>query len=213
MISKRCNNRIIFSALISPALISLLVIAPSCVENFRQLDEKQVRRQFHLPQEVRLDTLVSRPETSSGWFGREGLRIRAVFQFTGRQFDQYVEQLGDGNVWRPISFLHYVPPGADSSTASSHDWRPLPLPELPPQLAYLRGVFDSTIRDGWWYCNLVLYIRGDSIPHAGGGYHFQWHTRGVHATEVPSHQSPIITTFAILDPRTRRLYAWIGFSG
>ena len=69
--------------------------------------------------------LYSIPETSSGWFGREGLRIRAVFQFTESQFDCYVEQLGDGKVWRPISFLHYAPPGADSSTASAHDWHQL----------------------------------------------------------------------------------------
>jgi len=103
--------------------------------------------------------------------------------------------------------------GAEYSSTDAHRWRSLPLSGLPPQLAHLRTLFDSTVRDGHWYCSVLLLVPGDSIPHPGGGYHLEWHTRGIHGTEIPDGQHPVITTFGILDREHRRLYAWIGFSG
>jgi hypothetical protein len=189
----------------------LLLAAVGCESN-REQDERQVRRQFHVPDEVRLDTLKGNPETG-GWFGREGLRIRAVFQFNEQQFDDYMHRLHDKDIWKAVSFLHYSPDGAEQVSQSAHQWRPLPLPEFPRPLAHLRGLFDASITRGWYYCSLVLYSRGDSIAHPGGGYHFEWGTIGRHGSEIAADDHPTITTFGILDTERRRLYAWIGFSG
>ncbi len=193
------------------ASVLLLLAAVGCESN-REQDERQVRRQFHVPDEVRLDTLKGSPETG-GWFGREGLRIRAVFQFNKQQFDSYMRGLHDTEIWEPVDFLHYSPDGAEEVSADALRWRSLPLPDFPPTLAHLDGLFDTTITRGWYYCSLILYIRGDSIPNPGGGYHFDWGTVGRHATEITADSHPVITTFGILDTERRRLYAWIGFSG
>ncbi|MCZ7555984.1 MAG: hypothetical protein M5R41_06230 [Bacteroidia bacterium] len=193
------------------AALLLILLMAGCESN-REQDERQVRRQFHVPDEVRLDTLRGSPETG-GWFGREGLRIRAVFQFSEAQFAAYLRSLHDPKVWEPVSFLHYSPDGAEEVSADALRWRRLPLPEFPRPLAHLRGLFDTSITEGWYYCSLVLYLRGDSIVHPGGGYHFEWSTIGRHGTESTDDTHPVITTFGILDTKRRRLYAWIGFSG
>ena len=193
--------------------LPVLLLLIGCSQDLRELDERQVRRQFRLPPNVRMDTLVSSPEGPGGWFGREGLRIRAVFRFDDAQFRDYVGALHDRERWQPVSFLHYSPDRAEWSTARAHDWRRLPVEGLPKQLDHVRTLFDSSIAEGYWYCNVLTYERGDSIPHDGGGYHFAWHARGRHGSELRSGHSAVITVFGILDERTRRLFAWIGFSG
>jgi hypothetical protein len=191
--------------------ISLLFLA-GCTTNFRELDESQARRQFHVPDEVRLDTLVSSPK-EAGWFGREGLRIRAVFRFSEREFGEYLGKLHSREIWEPVAFRHYSPDGAEQYSADAFRWTPLPLPELPKPLEHLPALFDSTISRGYWFCSVILYLRGDSIPHAGGGYHFEWKTRGIHGTAIPEDQHPVITSFGILDSERRMLFVWLGFSG
>jgi hypothetical protein len=193
-------------------IVALLLVVGTGCESNRAQDERQVRRQFHVPEEVLLDTLKGIPETG-GWFGREGLRIRAVFQFSEAQFAEYLRRLHDAERWEPVSFLHYSPDRAEEVSANALRWRQLPLPDFPRQLAHLRGLFDSSITEGWYYCSLVLYLRGDSVTHPGGGYHFEWSTIGRHGTEITDTTHPVITTFGILDTKRRRLYAWIGFSG
>jgi hypothetical protein len=191
----------------------ILLLASACSQDFRELDERQMRRQFHVPPEVRLDTLLSHPDGPGGWFGREGLRIRAIFQFDEKQFRSYVRGLRDADLWSPVTFLNYSPDRAESSTARAREWRRLPVDGLPPQLAHVRSLFDSSVTAGYWYCNVLTYERGDSIPHGGGGYHYEWHTYGRHGSELLPGQHGVITVFGILDARRRRLSAWIGFSG
>jgi len=74
-------------------------------------------------------------------------------------------------------------------------------------------MFDSTLQEGWYYCNVVVYRKGERIDHGNGEYHHIWEAGGIHGCELQYGQSAVITTFGILDRRSRRLFAWIGFSG
>jgi hypothetical protein len=201
------TNILLFTVAVSATVLS------SCETDYRALDEEQLRRQFHLPEEVRLDTLRSSPASGGGWFGREGLTIRGVFQFTDAQYRDYRMKLNDLEFWSPMTFLHYSPDGAQRYTAKALSWEPLPLPEFRGALARLATIFDSSIVSGYYYCSLIVTEPGERIEHDGGGYHYAWYNRGIHASELGAEQHPTITTFGILDHKHRRLYAWIGFSG
>ena len=191
----------------------LLMLITGCTTNYRELDETEARRQFHVPAEVPLDTLVSHPETGGGWFGREGLRIRAVFRFTERQYQEYLRTLDSRDIWTPVTFQNYSPDRAETYSAASMRWSALPLPNFPLSLSSITTLFDTTLTRGFYFCCVIRYARGDSIPHSGGGYHFEWQAQAVHGTAFPDDQSPVITIFGILDHDTRRLFAWLGFSG
>ncbi len=188
------------------------ILLMGCGQNYRELDEQQLRRQFHIPSEVHLDSLASDPETA-GWFGREGLRIRAVFQFTELQFDRYLSDMDNREVWSPETFLNYTPDRAESYSASALRWSELPLPDFPGSLAYLNSLFDTTMRQGDWYCSVLVTVPIEQDQSDGGGFQHAWKTLGIHGMELDENQSPTITTFGILDYERRRLCAWIGFSG
>jgi hypothetical protein len=187
-----------------------IVACAGCATNYRELDESQARRQFHVPDEVALDTLIS-PQTS-GWFGREGLHIRAVFHFTERQFREYVAALHSRSVWEPVSFKHYTPSEADAYAEDAFRWTPLPLAAFPRPLAHLAAEFDTAIVNGFWYCSLIVTDLGNTGTHSSGTPS-TWTTRGIHGLSLPDNESPIITTFGILDADRRMLFVSIGFSG
>lgn len=81
-------------------------------------DEGRVRAALHLPSEAVLQGIDAQPQ-HGGTFGREGLRIHAVFE---------------------------LPPGASEQWSQGAEWRPLPLPEAvwgfrdpPVELRAIRG--------------------------------------------------------------------------
>ena len=77
------------------AVLSFPLLQGCCQLVCRPGEEKNLRNQFHLGRDVRMLAMESSPKTSSGWFGREGLRIRGVFQFEDARFEEYVRALND----------------------------------------------------------------------------------------------------------------------
>ena len=197
-------------------LLSAVCSLTGCYElNFRQLDEKNVRAQFHVPGKVRLISLESHPK-QAGFFGREGLRISAVFQFDDEPFKHYTGKLEDRTVWKPVRFVSYSPDLAEEYSEASLRWSDLPVPpctETP--IRHWKHAGDLRKIGRWkFYCSLITAERGERIEHPGGGYHYRWKYLGRSWSEVSDPlETGIITTFGVLDYEKKRLYAHIRFSG
>ena len=195
------------------ALVLTLCLS-GCYQLFlRPRDEKNVRRQLHIPADVRILSLDSNPKTS-GFFGREGLRISAVFQLNPNQFEAYIDRLDDKKIWKPVSFLNYSPKIADKYSESSLEWKDIPIPSWPLKfLSHWEFMEDVTkITQGKYYCSVITVQRGEKVEHTGGGYHYKWLYMGLHCSEIEDNPE-VIATFAVLDFKTRKLYAIIRFSG
>jgi hypothetical protein len=181
---------------------------------FRPQDERDVRNQLHIPRSVALIYLDSSPK-EAGWFGREGLRISAVFQFAGDQLEEYASGLGDPEVWRPVRFGSYSPSRADEYSQTAFDWHDLPPPAwLSEWLSrWDRGEEVMAIEHGIYYASAIIGERGDKIEHGDGSHHHAWRYRGLACADLVEPPNAIVLTFAALDLDTGRLYARIAFSG
>lgn len=65
--------------------VAILIIS-SCSFNS---DELALREEFKVPNSVDMVYFEIYPK-ELGWFGREGLKIDAVFQFNAQEFNQFV---------------------------------------------------------------------------------------------------------------------------
>lgn len=179
----------------------------------RPEDERNIRRQFHVSASVPVVSFDSHPK-SAGFFGREGLRIWAVFQFEDQQFADYHARLDDPAVWKPVSFLSYSPDRAHEYSERSLRWADLPIPPWIEALLrhwqHLPGVLE--VDRGRYYCSAIVAERGARVDHRGGGYHYEWKYLGRSCSELDVH-SAVILSLGVLDFETKRLYAHIAFSG
>jgi hypothetical protein len=64
-------------------------------------DESAIRNEFKIPDSAELVYFEVYPE-EAGWFGREGLKIDAYFQFTEQDFNQFVSNSKKSNEWLPL---------------------------------------------------------------------------------------------------------------
>jgi hypothetical protein len=64
-------------------------------------DEQILRGEFEIPVTAKLVEITSSPQTP-GWFGREGLKIVAVFQFAPSDFQDYIEFTEVEGTWFPL---------------------------------------------------------------------------------------------------------------
>jgi len=108
MIRKKNNLPRVFPAWrLLPIAGSILLLA-ACL---RQSDESILRREFEVPATATLIQLEAFPK-ESGWFGREGLKIDAVFQLSDRDFDDYLGTARASEQWRelpiPKDFLMHL---------------------------------------------------------------------------------------------------------
>ena len=71
-------------------------------------DERAIRREFRIPESAQLVSYSASP-SSSGWFGREGLKIEMVFQLTPDAYDAYERRVNTSGTWKrlpiPLSYL------------------------------------------------------------------------------------------------------------
>ena len=90
------KNRLIISALLALFLTLYACSVPT--------DESLLRKEFNIPETAVLLSYKASPETS-GWFGREGLKIDIVFQFNETDFANYITEAEKSGSWRalPIS--------------------------------------------------------------------------------------------------------------
>jgi hypothetical protein len=82
---------------ISSLIVALLIIT-SCSFNS---DESAIRKEFKIPDSAEMVYLEVYPK-ESGWFGREGLKIDAYFQFNDDDFNQFVSNAKKSNEWLPL---------------------------------------------------------------------------------------------------------------
>jgi hypothetical protein len=191
-----------------------IICLSGCNQLFlRQLDEKNVKRQLHIPAAVRMLSLVSNPKTP-GFFGREGLRISAVFQFDSRQFEDYIGRLKDKKTWKPVRFLNYSPSIADKYSESSLEWKEIPIPSWPQKYFSHWEHMEEVLKidQGIYFCSVITSLRGEKVDQKGEEYHYEWQYLGLHCSEI-EESSGVVTTFAVIDVETRKLYAIIAFSG
>lgn len=203
----------------SPNIYALSVLILTCLPgcystNFKAVDQKNVRNQLHVPREVPFAAFDSNPK-EAGWFGREGLRIHGVLQFSEEQFRVYLAKLDDPTIWKPVKFHHYSPSIAQSHTDSAFKWLSLPL--HPWAEGYLRHwEFLPQVKstgNGRYYCAVLMGEMGEGSPDGRGGRHPKWSWRMRHCSEIGPKEHPVITTFGALDLNGRKLYVYIGFSG
>ena len=99
------NNYNFKNRLIIFVLLALLFNLYACN---MPTDESLLREEFDIPKTAVLLSYKASPETS-GWFGREGLKIDAVFQFNETDFANYIAEAEKSGSWRvlpiPQSFL------------------------------------------------------------------------------------------------------------
>lgn len=89
----------------------VIVLAAFCLAGCHvpNLDELFLRGQYNLAQDVKLSSCWSRPGKTSRIFGRENLMIKATFQFTDKQFEEYLKRGIEKNWERlPIADQIYV---------------------------------------------------------------------------------------------------------
>jgi len=82
---------------ISSLIVAFLIIT-SCSFNS---DESAIRKEFKIPDSAEMISFKVSPE-ESGWFGREGLKIDAVFQLSNDDFNSYLSNAKKSNEWLPL---------------------------------------------------------------------------------------------------------------
>lgn len=197
-------------------LLALAGVLAGCYQLvYRRQDERNLRRQLHVPSDVRIVSLDGHPK-SGGFFGREGLQIHAVFEFEPDQLDRYVATMDDASVWKPEPLVAYSPARAEEYSEDSMRWRALPVPDwTETRLRHWPSLPDvRRIERGRVYCSSITIVRGDRIEHADGGHHYAWKYLGRSCDEVERLGAPsVVTVFGVIDLDTRRLHAHIAFSG
>jgi hypothetical protein len=68
---------------------------------FNQSDEQVLREEFDIPGSAITILIESFPE-EGGWFGREGLKINAVFKFSDADFKDYKDKAESETGWRAL---------------------------------------------------------------------------------------------------------------
>jgi hypothetical protein len=199
----------------------VIFVITGCSEKFyERQDKKTGESQLHLPKNIQYLSFRSNPKIP-GWFGREGLWIRAEIQFTDSQFEEYVAKLDDPAVWKPVRFKSYSPSIGRSYSPKSLQWADLPLP------ACIRDNFrkDSPLKPelvesekGKYYCSAIVFQITES-PKRENKNPFNWEAAGWRyvgrsCEEISeSKLSAVIFGLAILDFDTKRMSVYFQFSG
>jgi len=203
------------------ALAAVVPGMPGCTEGFfERQDRKTVERQLHLPEGVRYLSFQSYPR-SWGWFGREGLWIRAELEVTESAFAAYVADLDNPAVWQPVAFESYSPSQGESYSADALRWTDLPLPDLVRSRYRERCAMRPDLLDavhGKYYCSVITALqtaplrKGNQSPHHRQAT--RWRPVGRSCAEIADPpSSATVWVLAILDFGTRRMSVHVEFSG
>ncbi len=203
-------------------LIGLVIFSiAGCSEKFfEQQDKRTGERQLHLPKDIQYISFRSDPQTP-GWFGREGLWIRAEIQLTDSQFEDYIEQIDDPAVWKPVRFKSYSPSIGHSYSEKALRWSNLPLPSS------IKANFhrDSPLKPelleserGKYYCSAIVFEKTEP-PKSDNKNPYNWKAAGWRYVGrscdelFESNLSGVILGLAILDYETKRMSVYFQFSG
>jgi hypothetical protein len=183
---------------------------------YQRSDMGELRRQFHLPGEVRFLAFDSSPK-EAGFMGREGLSISAAVQFTEGSYEAYSATLNDPDTWVPVPYRNYSPDRGEEYSPAALGWRALPVLDWGLQVAGRRfrhwDYIDEALQveQGWYYCSVLVISRGERIEGPAEAY--RWRTTGLSCSELDGDGSAVVWSLGILDREKKRLHAFIGFSG
>ena len=193
-------------------LAGSLLCSSGCTEGFfERQDKKTTESQLHLPKDIAYLSFQSYPR-SWGWFGREGLWIRAEIEFAEDEITAYVDNLDNPAVWKPVKFNSYSPSIGESYSIDALKWMNLPLSvsiksrfrencALRPDLIHTEN--------GKYYCSTIAFLQvlptsiEDHKPYDWRAAGWRWVGRA--CDELPSSVSATIKVLAILDFDTRRM--------
>ena len=173
-------------------------------------DMNNVRQQFHLPTDAVFVEFDSDPKS----FLPEGLRVRAVIQFTDAGFAAYVSSLGDDKVWAPTALISYSPAIGESYSEQALAWQELPIPaSVAGRLKAWHYDLKSAeaVVSGKFYCHVLEMKsvgRWEGNPNA-----LKYKTFGRSCAELADSTWPTVASIGILDGRMKRLHVLIAFSG
>ncbi len=177
--------------------------------DWKSQDTRQIRKQFHLPERAIFISLDSNPK-EPGWFGREGLRIEALVQFSNEDFEHYAAGLENKEEWKPVPFLHYSPDRADEYSPDALSWKDLPLPGELKTMKRLPATLEP--RRGKYYCSAIVTVPDGRLEHNPAA--FKWKNLGRSCLELSAmSEHPTILVFGVLDYDAKTLRALIRFSG
>ena len=208
-------------SLIRISLLAWLILCSSgCTEGFFEgQDKKTTENQLHLPKNIKYLSFQSYPR-SWGWFGREGLWIRAEIEFTEYELKAYVNNLDNPSVWKPVKFNSYSPSIGESYSMEALRWSNLSLPVTIKSRFRENCVLTPDLihtENGKYYCSTIAFLqvlppsKKDHSPYdwrASG-----WRHVGRACNELPSYDSATIMVLGILDFDTMRMSVYIQFSG
>ena len=83
---------------ITTSIVIVFIFITSCSYDS---DESILRDEFKIPDSAELVSFNVTPK-ESGWFGREGLKIDAVFKFSKKDFEDCLASVKESNEWLPL---------------------------------------------------------------------------------------------------------------
>ncbi len=195
---------------ITLALTVISLAFVSCTTVLYKPEVDEVRRQFHVPEDAEIDSMLISYEYDV--FGGGDISCYQVrIRFTKRQYDAYLGALQNSAVWKETAFTELAPQTADASAPDSWQWSALPVPEFPGWISYLNSRLDTTVRRGYWFCNVVYKDGIDTVRMKTGKQHLRWRTRRVRGNNIARDSEPVIISFAMLDLRKRTLFTRIEY--
>jgi len=195
---------------ITLALTVISLAFVSCTTVLYKPEVDEVRRQFHVPEDAEIDSMDF--SYNYAVFGGNDITCyRLRFRFTGSQFKAYLRNLENAGIWKEVAFTEISPQTADASTPDSWQWSALPVPEFHGWISYLNSRCDTTVKRGYWFCNVVYKDGIDTVRMKTGKQHLRWRTRRVRGNNIARDSEPVIISFAMLDLRKRTLFTRIEY--
>ena len=173
-------------------------------------DMANVRAQLHLPADATFVHFDSDPKS----FRPEGLRSEATVELDEAAFAAYLAALGDPGVWKPVPLVSYSPEIGKEYSAGALAWRDLPIsPALQARLDRWRVALPGEARgaSGKVYCSVLDMRAAGRFEHNPSAIRYE--TVGRACEELAETDWPVVVVLAVLDTRTRRIFAALKFSG
>jgi hypothetical protein len=100
MFTFRQQTNISMVLLVLPLFLFITGCTHSNSPSLAQQDEQRLRQYWQIPDHVALISLTSKPQTG-GTFGREGLKLYAVFKFSPDELQRYRKTFRQAD-WQPL---------------------------------------------------------------------------------------------------------------
>ena len=190
------RNLLIFSG-----LGIFIAVLYSCNSGFERTDENSLRAIFHIPNDAELLSIEGNPK-QSGWFGREGLMISAIFQLNDQNYASFVASTQNLELWKPSPETPTKPAPDKEYSQDSLKWKLLPLPDFlqnSPRIQRIASHALPEVKKGYYFCTVSKWFE----PRQGK-YSYSYFQR-LACEEAPELKGWKFT-LGILDAESKKLY-------